>query len=740
MKRKLLTILLTLVATLCLTLGLSACDLFGNSDVGGSGNTEQEETKKPDEGEERHVHDFTNYVYNNDATCTKDGTETAACSCGQTDTRTKSGTALGHKFENYAPNGDATCTEDGTETAKCIRCTETDTRTVKGSKLGHTFETYVSNGDATCTEDGTETAKCIRCTETDTRTVRGSKLGHDTEFHAGSVTCTEAGTFDYWRCSRCNKDLIDEEGTAEIEEYETDVPLGHEFTAENKCVRYDKCETEWKFTEGLTYSLNSDHKSYSVLGNDTMSGDIVIPYGYQGKWVTVIGQQAFYGCRDLTSVTIPDSVTSIGAKAFYDCSGLTGITIPDSVTSIGDYAFYDCRGLTSITIPDRVTSIGDYAFNYCYWLKSVTIGNGVTSIGADAFYDCRGLTSITIPDSVTSIGDYAFRGCSGLTGITIPDSVTLIGDYAFRGCYKLFEVWNYSELNIVKGDESNGSVARYAKCVYTTDEKSKQTTSDDGCVFYEDEEASYLLGYDRVKAELLLPQKSPSGREYEIYQYAFSYCKGLTSITIPDSVTSIGDHAFDHCTELTNITIPDSVTSIGTNAFNGTAYYEDASHWYGGTRGVLYIGNHFIEADLIWGTYYIRMGTKTIADYAFSGCHKLTSITIPDSVTSIGADALRKCNGLTSIEIPDSVTSIGDYAIEDCWELKSVTIGNCVTSIGEDAFYNCYRLTDIQFKGTGEEWQAIQKNERWDHGTGKYTITCTDGTIDKEGNVTYFEQ
>ncbi|MGN0473923.1 MAG: leucine-rich repeat protein [Acutalibacteraceae bacterium] len=155
-------------------------------------------------GEEREnsagAHSFTNYVSNNDATCTEDGTETADCDdgCGVKDTRTEVGSKLGHKFTNYVSNNNATCTEDGTETADCDHnCGVKDTRTEVGSKLGHKFTNYVSNNNATCTEDGTETADCDNgCGEKDTRTVAGSALGHKFVKYVSNndATCTEDGT------------------------------------------------------------------------------------------------------------------------------------------------------------------------------------------------------------------------------------------------------------------------------------------------------------------------------------------------------------------------------------------------------------------------------------------------------------------------------------------------------------------------------------------------------------------
>ena len=153
--------------------------------------------------------------------------------------------------------------------------------------------------------------------------------------------------------------------------------------------------------------------------------------------VRAIGDQAFYYCENLTSVTIPDSVTSIGGSAFSGCSGLTSVTIPDGVTSIGDYAFSDCSGLTSVTIPSSVTSIGDGAFSGCTSLASVAIPSSVTEIGGSAFSGCSGLTSVTIPSSVTSVGNSAFSGCSNLASVTIPSSVTSIGWRAFENCTAL---------------------------------------------------------------------------------------------------------------------------------------------------------------------------------------------------------------------------------------------------------------------------------------------------------------
>ena len=148
---------------------------------------------------------------------------------------------------------------------------------------------------------------------------------------------------------------------------------------------------------------------------------------------------------------------------------------------------------------------------------------------------------------------------------------------------------------------------------------------------------------------------------------AFSNC-GIKSITIPNGVTSIGDSAFEYCNSLTSITIPNSVTSIGNNAFHDCT----------GLTSIT-----------------IPDGVTSIGDREFYNCNSLTSITIPNSVTSIGYEAFYHCNSLTSITIPNSVTSIGDSAFKYCSSLTSITIPNSVTSIGDSAFHDCNSLTSI---------------------------------------------
>ena len=289
---------------------------------------------------------------------------------------------------------------------------------------------------------------------------------------------------------------------------------------------------------------------------------------------------------------------------------------------------------------------------------------GVTYRGSySSSYDNEYRGAVLIPEtvtynsktySVTSIESYAFYACPSLTSVTIPNSVTSINDYAFYLCTGLKTVYNFSSLTLTAGSSANGYVAYYADNVLNG-------SLEGDFVFSIIDGVNTLCVYIGNGCDIVLPTDY-KGEDYVIGANAFKNEKTVTSVTIPNSVTTIGNSAFYGCTGLTSVTIPNSVTSIESRAF------------YNCTRLT---------------SVTIGSGVTTIGSSAFQSCTGLTSVTIPNSVTIIGDAAFTSCAGLTSITIPNSVTTIGSSAFRDCTGLTSVTIGSGVTTIGEYAFSNC---------------------------------------------------
>ena len=406
-----------------------------------------------------------------------------------------------------------------------------------------------------------------------------------------------------------------------------------------------------------------------TLAHDFEVGGIYYDYlDYTAKTVEVTyrgSSSTDYYDEYTGSVTIPSSVTysgttysvtSIGSAAFYDCTGLTSITIPNSVTTIGSNAFYGCTGLTSVTIPNSVTSIGNFAFYCCSGLTSIAIPNSVTSIGRSAFEDCTGLTSITIPNSVTSIGDEAFYGCTGLTEVTIGNSVTSIGEGAFDGCSGVIEI-NYNAENCTSMSSS----------------------------------------YSVFKDCIALKNVNIGNNVKTIPSYAFYNCTGLTSVTIGNSVTSIGENAFYNTNWYNNHA--DGVIYINNVLYHykGTMPNNTSINITDGTVSISPCAFH--SCDGLTSVTIPNSVTKIGAD-AFSGCYSLTEVNISDLSAWCKIDFKNKyanplycaekinLNGteIKDLVIPNDITEIKNYAFICCKGLISLTIPNSVTSIGEKAF------------------------------------------------------
>ena len=249
-------------------------------------------------------------------------------------------------------------------------------------------------------------------------------------------------------------------------------------------------------------------------------------------------------------------------------SEITELTIPNSVTNINNYAFIRCSGLTSVAIPNSVTTIGKMAFSECSCLTSVAIGNSVTTIGERAFMWCRGLTGLTIPNSVTSIGERAFYGCSSLTDIyslaLIPPTIQ---SYTFNGCYGATLYVPYNALENYKAANYWQEFTNIESITFEVDSKCYRVMDESSLSVMANSDEGILYSGDVVIPDSVT-YEGMSFAVTGIESNAFDGCFELTSITIPNSVETIGEQAFQGCTGLTNETIGSGVTTIGAKAFN----------------------------------------------------------------------------------------------------------------------------------------------------------------------------
>ena len=491
----------------------------------------------------------------------------------------------------------------------------------------------------------------------------------------------------------------------------------------SRCVKNYDVNGDGELSEGEALLVTSI-KLYDSTSNSSNSS--ITSFDELGTYftnLTSIDYYAFGEFRNMTSITIPNSVTSIGVDAFYDCRSLTTVTIPSNVTSIAATAFrrsglstivvdpnnttYDSRdncnaiietasntlvlGCKNTVIPNSVTSIGEMAFSGCSGLTALNIPNSVTSIGDYAFESCNGLTSVTIPSSVASIGNSAFRGCSGLTSVTIDRTQPLsIDSYTFsnranatlyvpagsKEAYEAADYWKeFKEIKEIKESTIYFADANVkALCVKNWDtdgdgELSKDeaaAVTDLGEVFKGNED---ITSFDELQYFTGLTT---------IGENAFRNCINMTSVTIPSSVTSIGDRAFSECKKLSSMEIPDQVTTIGLYAFSGLTSNQS-----------LHIGRSL----------------SSVYGCSFANNAALTSITVDEENATY--DSRNNCNavietatnklivGCQTTVIPEDVTTIGNNAFWGRWSMASIEIPANITVIEPNAFSWCISLRTV---------------------------------------------
>ena len=485
--------------------------------------------------------------------------------------------------------------------------------------------------------------------------------------------------------------------------------------------------------EYFEFTLNDKTKAYDVaLSEDACKTNltaVVIPESYNGIPVTRIAKEGFLCEKGPSSVYIPKTIMHIGDKAFEDCSNrLTRIDVspdnpnyssdsgmlfnkdqtelircpkgrwsqiwlPDTVLSLRDHSFYECSlanlerlpdSLTTIgdsafalarnmpstfVIPDNVTRIGDYAFSGSS-LAQLVLGQGVETIGEYAFQNCANLTELEIPGSVKNIEAGTFDSCRSLKNVTTNRGLKAIRELAFANCTSLISV-------TISETVSSISERAFINC----SSMEWFLVSPDNphyCSLHD-------VLYNKDQTELL---RCPENKK---------------RLTIPDTVTTIGDYAFYANKKLTSFVIPDNVTKVGASAFRSCPFLKEVT-----------IGQNVTILD----------------QNSFYGCEALKTLTMKsDVLVEIGSEAFYGSRSLKSVITPDSIAKIGTSAFCGCTSLEEFTLGSGAAYLHADAFRGCNKLETFNYNGTMNQWSSVRKYESPFKGSYVRTINCTDGQV-----------
>ncbi|MCI8408732.1 MAG: leucine-rich repeat domain-containing protein, partial [Lachnospiraceae bacterium] len=386
----------------------------------------------------------------------------------------------------------------------------------------------------------------------------------------------------------------------------------------------------------------------SAAGRATLSIPSIVNFDDYDFPVTSIAEGAFKNCTSITSIVFTDkdgneskttNLTSIGTEAFAGCTGLTNITLAEGITTLGGKAFENCTNLTTINLPSTISKVeGKFwwygPFNGCTGLQKVTFAEGtttipnhifsgldfftssnfnipatVTTIGESAFGGLTKMDNIVLPEGLESIGQGAFEGCSSLTSITFPKTITTLGSNSFRTCNGLTEVTLPKSLT--KVDTNGYSEGPFEKCENLTK-----------VVFEEDMET--------------------------IPAYILNGASSVKEISIPETVTAIGEASFGQLTQLKTVTLPKKLESIGRNAFDGCSSLASIT---------------FPET------------LKTLGSNSFKACNRLTEVTLPQTLTTVATNAFDEspfagCENLTKVVFEEGMETVPAYILNKASSVK----------------------------------------------------------------------
>lgn len=433
---------------------------------------------------------------------------------------------------------------------------------------------------------------------------------------------------------------------------------------------------------GLEFTLTEDGSGYVLSGAGTNKETmLIVPETYNGKPVVAVGKSAFEKNTYITEVVLQSGIRTIGEKAFSVCTSLRSIVLPEGLTDIGINAFSSCISLASVKLPESLRTIGTWGFYKCEALKEFEIPKGVESLAKGSLARMNGLEKFTVA-------------------------------------------------------EGNAKYHSAGNCIIETGAKKlvagcrTSVIPDDGSVTELESFSFYFTFYDHP-ADFVVPAPVTVMRSE-----VFEYCKAMTSITLPDSLKTIGFAAFRHCESLTKLILPDGVETIDDEAFRGCFALTEI----GLGHSLISLGNYVFGESGIKKVVLPKTVTE-IKSCAFgSGANELEELIVEEgnpkfhsvdncvieidsktlvggcktsvipadgSVTAIGKQAFSSCGKLPAITIPEGVTSIGESAFYHCASLATIDLPASLASVGKGAFSDCAALNTVNYAGSSEQWKAI---------------------------------
>lgn len=468
-----------------------------------------------------------------------------------------------------------------------------------------------------------------------------------------------------------------------------------------------------EYSKGLSFVFDEHTGTYTLSGRGTCKDDnIIVPPTYRNTPITRVGTKAFYEDIPLKSISLPDTVKEIGTKAFSGCLNLQRLTFPKSITKIEAEAFH-YSGLTELTLTsDSEIIIEPYAFSDCYSLRTVTLDTPISHINENVFHS-SGLYTVNLPDELktigncafyftmlreialpnglTYIGEEAFTMCRELTEIVIPDTVTHIGKKAFSSCHKLSSVTLPKDLKVITEGMLYGCAAM------------KTIVLPDSITAIE----KHAFGACNGLESIVLPKGVK-----EIGEDAFNGTFLMTDITLPEGLTTIGKRALMSI-RVPTLLIPKSVTSIGAGAF-----HPDTTVIISEDNPVFsIIGNCLIQGDTIVMGFPNCVipddsSITTIGEDAFRWSD-ISISSLPQNIKYIHKNAFTGCDKITEMILHEGI-EVCDGAFQYCNRLTSITLPKSLTALPGSELMECYALKTITFNGSEDEWKALLKdNKLW---------------------------